>query len=455
MENTTIAAISTAQGQGGIGVIRISGVDAVKIADRFFKKINNDKLENAKGYTAHFGFVYHNDEKIDECVATVFRAPHSYTGEDVVELSCHGGIFITKTVLRAVLDNGAVCATAGEFTKRAFLNGKMDLTQAEAVMDIISAKSSAAVKSALSVHEGALSKKINDVKEDLVNRAAHLCAWADYPEEDIPEIEFESLENSISDSKSKLEFLLENYDAGKAVREGIDTVIVGRPNVGKSTLMNLITGFDKSIVTDIAGTTRDIVEETAIVKNITLHLSDTAGIREADNAIEKIGVDKAKKRLLSAELVIAVFDSSSELSADDIEIIDSLQGTNCIAVLNKEDLEQKIDIEKIKAVTPHIVYMSAKNNSGYAEFENAVECVTGSANFDSSSAVLCNERQRSLAVNANNALNEALFALQSGMTYDAVTVALEEAISFLCELTGESVTETVVDNVFHQFCVGK
>ena len=455
MSEKTIAAISTAQGQGGIGVIRISGEDAILIADKVFRKVNNDKLIEAKGYTAHFGYVYNGDEKIDECIATVFRAPHSYTGEDVVELSCHGGIFVTKTVLRTVLDNGAVCADAGEFTKRAFLNGKFDLTQAEAVMDIISAKSSAAAKSALSVHEGALSKKINDVKDDLVNRTAHLCAWADYPEEDIPEIEFDSLKKALHDSSNKLSVLIDNYDAGKAVREGIDTVIVGRPNVGKSTLMNLITGYDKSIVTDIAGTTRDIVEETAIVKDITLHLSDTAGIRDADNAIEKIGVDKAKKRLTTAELVIAVFDASSKLCDDDLDLLNDIEGTTCIAVINKDDLEQKIDIDKIKSVTEHIVYMSAKNNSGYSEFENAIETITGSKNFDSSSAVLCNERQRSLAINANNSIIDAISALDLGMTYDAVTVAIEEAVSHLCELTGESVTETVVDNVFHQFCVGK
>lgn len=455
MENMTIAAISTAQGQGGIGVIRISGIDAVKIADKVFSKFNNEKLENAKGYTAHFGYVFYNGEKIDECIATVFRAPHSYTGEDVVELSCHGGIFVTKTVLRAVLDNGAVIAQAGEFTKRAFLNGKMDLTQAEAVMDIISAKSGVAAKTALSVHDGALSKKINDVKNELVNKTAHLCAWADYPEEDIPEIEFDTLKSALDENLQKLSNLLSNYDVGKAIREGIDTVIVGRPNVGKSTLMNLITGYDKSIVTDIAGTTRDIVEETAIVKDITLHLSDTAGIRDADNAIEKIGVDKAKKRLLSAELVIAVFDASVELCDDDLNILDDLSGANCIAVINKDDLESKIDIEKIENVTKNIVYMSAKNNSGFTEFENAVEKVVGSENFDSSSAVLCNERQRSLALLAKNALEEAIFALEGMMTYDAVTVALEEAISHLCELTGERVTETVVDNVFHSFCVGK
>ncbi|MBR2715817.1 MAG: tRNA uridine-5-carboxymethylaminomethyl(34) synthesis GTPase MnmE [Ruminococcus sp.] len=455
MLNSTIAAISTAQGLGGIGVIRISGDDAFTIADKVFVAVSNNKLGDVKGYTAHFGAVYYNNEKIDECVATVFRAPHSYTGENVVEFSVHGGTYVTKTVLRAVLDNGAVPALAGEFTKRAFLNGKLDLTEAEAVMDIIGAKSHAAAKSALTVHEGALSKSINEVKEDLVLRAAHLCAWADYPEEDIPEIEFNALKDALDIAYNKLSFLLSNYDKGKAIRDGIDTVIVGRPNVGKSTLMNLITGYDKSIVTDIAGTTRDVVEETAVVKDITLHLSDTAGIRDADNAIEKIGVDKAKKRLSTAELIIAVFDASAELSHDDISILNDIKGSICIAVINKEDLDIKLDIEKIKEVTENIVFMSAKAKTGVKEFEDILEKVAGTADFDASNAVLSNERQRSLAKASFDALSDAINALDMGMTYDAVTVSLEDAIAFLCELTGERVTETVVDNVFHQFCVGK
>ena len=455
MQSKTIAAISTAQGLGGIGVIRISGDDALNIADKIFVSVSGKKLSDAKGYTAFYGYVHCNNQKIDECIATVFKAPHSYTGENVVEFSCHGGIYVTKQVLRTCFDNGAVSADAGEFTKRAFLNGKMDLTQAEAVMDIIAAKSQAQSRSALSVHEGALSKKINLIKDELVNRAAHLCAWADYPEEDIEEIEFDTLKNALIDSNDKLNILLTDYDKGRVIREGIDTVIVGRPNVGKSTLMNLITGCDKSIVTDIAGTTRDIVEETAVIKDITLHLSDTAGIRDADNAIEKIGVDKAKKRLSTAELVIAVFDASSELCDDDIAIIDEIKGSTCIAVINKEDLNSNLNIDIIKDATEHIVFMSAKNGTGYKEFEDAVEKITGTADFDASNAVLSNERQRSLALNAKNALSEAVSALEFGMTYDAVTVALEDAISYLCELTGERVTETVVDNVFHQFCVGK
>lgn len=455
MDNTTIAAISTAQGLGGIGVIRISGEKAIEIADNVFVKATGTALKDAKGYTAHFGHVFYEGEKIDECIATVFRAPHSYTGENVVELSCHGGVFVTKSVLRAVLDSGAVSAQAGEFTKRAFLNGKLDLTEAEAVMDIIGAKSQAAARSALCVHEGALSREINAVKDELVNRAAHLCAWADYPEEDIQEIEFITLKNALTDSAQKLDTLLSNYDKGKAVRDGIDTVIVGRPNVGKSTLMNLISKSDKSIVTQIPGTTRDIVEETAVVRDITLHLSDTAGIRNADDAIEKIGVDKARKRLLTAELVIAVFDASTPLLGDDYDLIAELENCTCIAVINKNDLEQKIDIRAIENVTDYVIFMSAKNNCGVTDFEDAIEKITGTADFDSSSAVLSNERQRSLAKNAHKALVEAICALDMGITYDAVTVALEEAISYLCELTGERVTQTVVDNVFHQFCVGK
>ncbi|MBQ2568823.1 MAG: tRNA uridine-5-carboxymethylaminomethyl(34) synthesis GTPase MnmE, partial [Ruminococcus sp.] len=312
-DNSTIAAISTAQGEGGIGVIRISGTDATAVADRVFQNIRHRKLSDMSGYTAAFGKIIKDGEELDEAVALVFRAPHSYTGEDVVELSCHGGIYITQQVLRAVLEAGAKPAQAGEFTKRAFLNGKIDLTEAEAVIDIISAKNRSAARAALSVKEGALRRRITQVKDDLLALAAHLSAWADYPEEDIAEVTDEMILTVCKSAEAALSRLLATYDSGQAVKQGIDTVIAGRPNVGKSTLMNLLSGYEKSIVTAIPGTTRDIVEDTVVAGDVMLRLSDTAGLRDTDDAVEKIGVDRAKQRLEQCGLLLAVFDNSRAL----------------------------------------------------------------------------------------------------------------------------------------------
>lgn len=455
MKSTTVAAISTAQGEGGIGVIRISGDEAVKIADKVFKCVGNKYLADLKGYTASFGYVYNGEEKLDEAVALVFKAPHSYTGEDVVEISCHGGLFITKEVLRTVLDAGASPAQAGEFTKRAFLNGKIDLAEAESVMDIIGAKSRSAVRTALVTKDGALSRKINGIKDDLINKAAHLSAWADYPEEDIPEITEDNLEISLNNAETELEDLLSTYDMGQIVKEGIDTVIAGRPNVGKSTLMNLLTGSDKSIVTEIPGTTRDIIEETVVLGNVILRLSDTAGLRETDNRVEQIGVEKAKKRLQNCGLVLAVFDSSSTLNDDDYELIDAIKDVPAIAIINKSDLDKNIDTDYICDNISHIVYISASQGDGLKDLVEAIEQVVGTNNFNPSEAILSNERQRDSANRALTSVKEAKEALMMGMTFDAVTVSLEEAISSLLELTGERTSEEIVDKVFHNFCVGK
>ncbi len=452
---TTIAAISTAQASAGISVIRISGDEAITIADRVFRGNNNKKLCEMKGYTCALGGAYADGEKLDECIATVFREPHSYTGENVVEFSCHGGVYVTARVLRAIYDAGAQPAQAGEFTKRAFLNGKLDLIEAEAVMDIISSRSKAGVRAALNIKDGALSKKINNSKDILLNKAAHLNAWADYPEEDIPEVESDELLSALSEVRSDLSRLIDSYDDGRILRDGIDTVIAGKPNVGKSTLMNLLAGYDKSIVTSVAGTTRDIVEESVSLGDIVLNLSDTAGIRETGDEIEQIGVDKAKKRLNSASLLLCVFDASSELTDEDLEIIDMVGDIPSIAVINKCDLTKQPDDSKIKEAFGEVIYMSAKNGDGADKLIETVKRICAVGNINSADALIYNERQRSLTKKTMDSVDEAIEALHIGMTFDAVTVSIEEAVAYLCELTGERVTDEVVDKVFHTFCVGK
>lgn len=452
---STVAAISTAQGQGGIGVIRVSGEQAFTIVDKIFKSVSGKKIMDIKGYTALFGHIYNNEEVLDEAVVLKYVAPKSFTGENVVEISCHGGMYITKEVLNAVIMAGASLAEPGEFTKRAYLNGKMDLTEAESVMDIISAKSKSAARAALFVKDGALFKKSQQVKQLLLDKAAHLSAWADYPEEDIPEVSEDSIMEAIEESISILEKLLSTYDMGQVVKEGIDTVIAGRPNAGKSTLMNLLVGREKSIVTNIAGTTRDVVEDTVLVGNVMLKLSDTAGIRDTDNEIEKIGVQKTFDKINGAGLVIALFDNNEVLNSEDIDLINKIKDMPCIAVINKIDLEDKVDKKYITDNIDNVVYISAKQQDNIDELKNMIEKIAGTEDFDPSAGIIANERQRNAIRNAVNSLYEAKESLAMGMTMDAITVSLQETIDYLLELTGEKAGEEIVDSVFHNFCVGK
>ena len=350
---------------------------------------------------------------------------------------------------------GASLAEPGEFTKRAYLNGKMDLTEAESVMDIISAKSKSAARAALFVKDGALFKKSQQVKQLLLDKAAHLSAWADYPEEDIPEVSEDSIMEAIEESISILEKLLSTYDMGQVVKEGIDTVIAGRPNAGKSTLMNLLVGREKSIVTNIAGTTRDVVEDTVLVGNVMLKLSDTAGIRDTDNEIEKIGVQKTFDKINGAGLVIALFDNNEELNSEDIDLINKIKDMPCIAVINKIDLEDKVDKKYITDNIENVVYISAKQQDNIDELKNMIEKIAGTEDFDPSAGIIANERQRNAIRNAVNSLYEAKESLAMGMTMDAITVSLQETIDYLLELTGEKAGEEIVDSVFHNFCVGK
>lgn len=451
----TIAAVSTPLASGGIGVIRISGDDAITIADKVFSSVSGKPLSSLKGYTAAFGRVQQNAEDIDECVALVFRAPKSYTGENTVEISCHGGIYVTNQVLRAVLSAGARPAQAGEFTKRAFLNGKMDLSEAEAVMSLISAQGQQGMKAAMTALDGALSRKIDELCHVLISASANMAAWVDYPDEEIPEISFDSLRVTLTDVKNQLTSLLSKFDAGKAITSGVDTAIVGKPNVGKSALMNMLSGFSRSIVTDIAGTTRDVVEETVRVGSVILRLADTAGIRESADVVESIGVDLAKTKIQRAGLILAVFDISAELDSSDEEIFELCENRDVIAVINKTDLEAKIDVDYIKSRFAETVFISAKSHEGEQELTKAIEKVLGTDKIDTSKAMLTTERQRSNALSALDSINEAIAAIDMGITMDAVNVCVDTAIDSLLELTGKKAKESVVDEVFSQFCVGK
>lgn len=453
--STTIAAIATGNSASGIGVIRISGDDAIAVADKVFRSLDGTPLSSLKGYTAKYGSVYSNGEAFDNAIALVFRAPKSYTGEDVVELSVHGGLFIVEKTLKTVLASGAAPAAAGEFTKRAFLNGKLDLTQAESVASLISAEGQEAARASYNMLQGNLCNKISTVLLSLTECSASMAAWVDYPDEEIPELAPDTLIDTLNNSAAVLRELLDNYDNGRIMLEGIDTAIVGRANAGKSTLMNMLSGVEKSIVTEIEGTTRDIVEGSVRLGSLVLHLSDTAGLRQSTDVVESIGIKRALERLDSSSLVLAVFDSSCELNADDRIVIDACRGRRSIAVINKTDLDCKIDISQLEQSFSEAVCISAKNGEGTDRLEAAIKRIFGSAEFDTSQPFLANERQRLCVFNACNHISEALDGALSGVTYDAVNVMIDSALDELLSLTGKKATEEVVNNIFSRFCVGK
>lgn len=453
---STIAAVSTPRAVGGISIIRISGKSAFSVADRIFQPIST-KLPPSEmaGYTCAYGNIVNDGDSVDDGVLTVFRAPKSYTGENVVEISCHGGIFVTEQILRLAFDNGAVPAEAGEFTKRAFLNGKINLTQAEAVMDVISAGGKTELRCAAALKDGALFRRIKEISDSILKLLGSLAAWVDYPDDDIPAVDEWGIRDTLEKSVSDLGNLLSSYDSGRILRGGIDTAIVGRPNVGKSTLMNLLAGCERSIVTNIAGTTRDIVEESVRLGNIALRISDTAGIRETGDVVENAGVVLAKKKLRSADLILAVFDMGSELSEEDVSLAESCRGKNAVAVLNKSDLEQRLDFSRIDSCFKEKISCSAGRGEGTEQLSAAVERLYKLESLAPDSGILANERQRSCAEKAMSAFSEALSALNSGATFDAVTILIDEGENSLLELTGERASEAVVNEVFSHFCVGK
>lgn len=451
----TIAAIATGNTAAGIGVIRISGDSAIQVADRVFKAADNTPLSDIKGYTAKFGSVYSQEEGFDNAVALVFRNPKSYTGEDVVELSVHGGIYIVEKTLETVLSAGAEPAQPGEFTKRAFLNGKIDLAQAESVAALISAQGKEAARASFNMLQGRLSGKISQVLDEMVDCSALMAAWVDYPDEEIPELDSGSLIQILEKSQQRLKQLIKNYENGSVMTQGVDAVIAGRPNAGKSTLMNMLSGEEKSIVTHIKGTTRDVIENSARLGSLVLHLSDTAGIHKSDDAVESIGIKKALERISGAQLVLAVFDGSEPMNGDDEILIESCRGKQSVAVINKSDLPLKTDTVKIGKCFDGVVYISAKNNDGADALESAVKAALNAGEIDTSQPMLINKRQKQCVERALDCVSRGLEAACSGMTFDAVNVMIDGAVDELLTLTGRKATEEVVNNIFANFCVGK
>lgn len=451
----TIAAIATPPAEGGIAVIRISGDNASGIAERVFTPVSGRNIKEMRGYTACYGEIHDGAKRLDDGVLLIYRAPHSYTGEDSAEISCHGGIYTAKRVLSACFTAGAVPAQAGEFTKRALLNGKMSLTQAEAVADVISAQNEQFLLCAGSQREGALYRRIRAVSEELLSIVTLIQAWIDYPDEMEDEFDGGLEADKLRHIADELGSLVASHGEGQLIRDGIPCAIVGRPNVGKSTLMNLLSGTEKSIVTDIEGTTRDIVEETVMLGGLMLRLADCAGIRETDDVVESIGVERMLKKLGEASVVLAVFDSSRPLNRDDERLIERLDGKRTLCVINKTDLEEKADIAALEDRFADIVRISAKDPASVKLLEKAVSKIAGIGDLDLTAGFIANERQRICASEALGHTRKALEALESGVTLDAVGIMCENALDRLYELSGEQVSDTVVDQVFRRFCVGK
>ena len=456
MQDSTIAAIATAPGAGGIAVVRLSGPESYAVAARVFRPANPDRtVAGAKGYTALFGTFLEGEDAFDEGVALFFRAPHSYTGEDVVELSCHGGSAVARRLVEACLAAGAQPAAPGEYTRRAFLNGKLSLTQAEAVMDLVSADGRQGAALANASLGGALARKIAAEKEALTSLQAHLAAWVDFPEEDVPELDEHHLQTVLGSVKDELDVLIRNYDAGAVLREGVDCAIVGRPNAGKSTLLNLLAGFDRAIVTPVAGTTRDVVEQAVRLGDIRLNLFDTAGLRDTEDVIEAEGIRRSWKKLDEAGLVLAVFDGSEPLTREDLALARKCAGRPAIALINKEDKPTRFDAEVIAPDFAMVLPVCCQEEGARKLIASAVARLLGTNQIDPHAASLSGQRQLAAATRAREAVAGALEAAAGGFGLDAVSVCVDDALDALCDLTGENASEAVINEVFERFCVGK
>ena len=461
---STICALATPPGEGGIAVVRLSGPDAYSIAAKVFAPIHKEKsVLEAKGYTALFGHYLLDGQEMDETVALFYRAPRSYTGEDVVELSVHGGSAMADGLQQALIAAGAMPAAPGEFTRRALENGRMSLTQAEAVMEVISAGGRQGAALAKSALDGRLAREAEGIRRQLQTLAAHLTAWIDYPEEDVPELAPDELKAALQQQKAKLDGWVNSYNAGAVLRHGVDCVLLGRPNVGKSTLLNLLAGFDRAIVTPVAGTTRDVVEQAVQLGDIRLNLFDTAGVRDVGaqgDAVEAEGIRRSWNKLDEAGLVLAVFEAGAPLTEDDKAIAARCAGRPALAVLNKQDLQPPPNAlaAQEQALRPYfraLLPLTAKDPASRDVLAGAVARLLGTAHVDTGAAALCSARQLAAATAARDALAAAIESQRQGLGPDAAGVCLADAQRALAELTGEDAGEATLDEVFSTFCVGK
>ena len=457
MKKDTIAAIATAMSSAGIGIVRISGSEAIEIIQKIFRGKKEKNFAEEKTYTIHYGYIADGEEIIDEVLVMLMKAPHSYTGEDTVEIDCHGGIYVVKKIMETVIKYGARPAEPGEITKRAFLNGKMDLSQAEAVIDIIDSKNEYALKSSVSQLKGSVQKKIGEIREEILYHTAFIETALDDPEHISVDGYGETLKKVVDNLLEEIRRLLISADNGRIIKEGIKTVIVGKPNAGKSSLLNVLVGEERAIVTDIEGTTRDVLEENIQLQGVSLNIMDTAGIRETKDVVEKIGVDKAKNHANEADLIIYVADASRPLDDNDEEIIEMIRDKQAIVLLNKSDLDMVVTKEELQEkLNKPMIVISAKEEQGIKELEETLKEMFfhGDISFNDE-VYITNIRHKTALQDAAESLEKVLISIENGMPEDFYSIDLLDAYESLGSITGETIGEDLVNEIFSKFCMGK
>lgn len=459
MKMNTIAAIATAMSSSGIGIVRISGEESFQIIDKIFKAkgSGNKKLSTEPSHTIHYGHIYDGDEMVDEVLVMIMRGPKSFTAEDTIEIDCHGGVLVTKRILETVLKHGARPAEPGEFTKRAFLNGRVDLTQAEAVIDVINAKNQYALKSSVSQLEGSVSRRIKDMREKIIYHIALIESALDDPEHISLEGYGDTLLETLSPLKDEIQSLIRSADNGRVLSEGIETVILGKPNAGKSSLLNVLVGEERAIVTDIAGTTRDTLREQIRLEELSLNIIDTAGIRETEDLVEKIGVEKARSAAEGADLIIYVVDGSRDLDENDHEIIDFIQDKKALVLLNKTDLDPVVTKERLESLTNHpVILISAKERTGIKDLEEEITSMFYEGKLDFNDQVyITNVRHKNALAEALKSLSMVEQSVRNEMPEDFYSIDLMDAYEQLGTILGESVEDDLVNEIFKKFCMGK